>query len=167
MLRRPEARVAFLRDISLFADVIGRAGALDELARAMELRAFKPDECIIREGETGTEMFVLAQGQASVNKSTAEGEQYKVAILTAEKHPFFGEGGLLDSDARSATIRAESSCLCLVLGRESFEAFGRTHPEWAMPILLRIARAVMARVRKSNNDLSLLYNALVAEIRGS
>lgn len=166
-LQRAEERVVFLREISLFADVLNSPGALEEIARAMEVRTFKPDECIIKEGETGTEMFVLVDGQASVNKSTAEGDQYKVAILTAEKHPFFGEGGLLDSDARSATIKADSVCSCLVLKREAFDAFGLSHPEWAMPILLRIARAVMARFRKTNNDLTLLYNALVAEIRGS
>lgn len=166
-LQRAEQRVAFLREVSLFGDIKDSPEAMEELARAMELRSFKPEEYIIREGETGSEMFLLVEGQACVQKSTAEGDQYKVAILTAEKHPFFGEGGLLDSDARSATIKAESVCYCLVLKREVFEAFGRRHPEWALPILLRIARAVMARLRKTNNDLTLLYNALVAEIRGA
>lgn len=166
-LQRADERAKLLSEVSLFGDIKDSPGALEELARAMELRTFKPDECIIREGETGSEMFLLVEGQASVHKSTAEGDQYKVAILTAEKHPFFGEGGLLDSDARSATIKADSLCYCLVLKREAFDAFGHSRPEWALPILLRIARAVMVRLRKTNNDLTLLYNALVAEIRGS
>jgi CRP-like cAMP-binding protein len=101
-----------------------------------------------------------------VYKSTLEGEPYKVAILKADSHAFFGEGGLLDSEARSATIRAETRCSCLVLKREAFERFCVGYPQFALPVLLRIARAVMSRLRKSNTDLSLLYNALVAEIRG-
>jgi CRP/FNR family cyclic AMP-dependent transcriptional regulator len=166
-LRRAEERVTFLRDVSLFGDIKQVPAALEELSRIMELRTFHPGEFIIREGETGSEMFLLIEGEASVHKSTAEGDQYKVAILHGEKHAFFGEGGLLDTDARSATIKADSLCYCLVLGRTAFEAFGHKHPEWALPILLRIARAVMARLRKTNNDLMLLYNALVAEIRGA
>jgi CRP-like cAMP-binding protein len=166
-LRRAEDRVKFLRDVSLFADIKDIGGALDDLSSVMVVRVFKPQENIIREGESGSEMFLLVGGQASVHKSTSEGDQYKVAILTGTKHPFFGEGGLLDSDARSATIKADTQCFCLVLERSAFEAFGKRHPEWSLPILLRIARVVMARLRGTNNDLMLLYNALVAEIRGS
>lgn len=166
-LRRAEGRAALLRDVSLFADVKDIPGALDDLSRVMVVRTFKPHDSIIREGESGSEMFLLVGGQASVYKSTSEGDQYKVAILAGAKHPFFGEGGLLDSDARSATINADTHCYCLVLERKAFEAFGKRHPEWSFPILLRIARAVMTRLRGTNNDLMLLYNALVAEIRGS
>jgi CRP/FNR family cyclic AMP-dependent transcriptional regulator len=164
---RAEERVNCLKDVALFADIGKMQGALEDLARMMELKRFMPGECIIKEGESGSEMFLLIQGEASVHKSTSEGDLYKVAILHGEKHAFFGEGGLLDSDARSATIQADSECHCLVLSRKSFEIFGAAHPQWALPISLRIARAVMARLRKTNNDLMLLYNALVAEIRGS
>jgi CRP/FNR family cyclic AMP-dependent transcriptional regulator len=166
-LRRAENRVEYLKDVSLFEDIREKIGALEELSAMMEVRTFQPSEDIIREGESGTEMFLLIKGEASVHKSTTDGDQYKVAILYGEKHAFFGEGGLLDSDARSATIKADNLCYCLVLSREGFEAFGKGHPEWALPISLRIARAVMARLRKTNNDLMLLYNALVAEIRGA
>ena len=111
----------FCAKMSLFADVKDAEGALDELSRAMELRIFQPDECIIREGETGTEMFLLVAGQASVHKNTAEGDQYKVAILTAEKHPFFGEGGLLDSERAFRDHQSGIRCAsCPVLGREAF-----------------------------------------------
>jgi CRP-like cAMP-binding protein len=166
-LRRAEERTALLRDVSLFADIKDMPGALDDLARAMVIRAYKPGDDIIHEGQSGSEMYLLVGGQASVHKSTSEGDTYKVAILAGDKHPFFGEGALLDSDARSATIKADSLCYCLVLERSAFEAFGKRHPQWALPVLIRIARAVMARLSKTNHDLSLLYNALVAEIRGA
>ena len=111
-------------------------------------------------------MFILIEGAASVYRHTAEGELYRVTILNGEEHAFFGEGALLDSDSRSATIRADVECVCLVLGREAFAEFGKKHPAWAFPVLVRIARAVMARLRKTNQDLTLVYNALVSEIRG-
>ena len=158
---------AHLHEVSLFEEIREIPGALQDLAQHMEQRTVKPGEDIITEGRSGSEMFLLTEGEASVYKSTSEGEPYKVAILLGEKHAFFGEGGLLDSDARSATIKADTLCHCLVLNRKAFEVFGRTHPEWALPISLRIARTVLARLRKTNGDLTLLYNALVAEIRGA
>jgi CRP/FNR family cyclic AMP-dependent transcriptional regulator len=164
---QPDSVVEVLREVVLFEDLRGISEALTELAGLMESRVFGPGQAILQEGESGSEMFLLTEGEASVFKKTAEGESYRVAILRGEQHAFFGEGGLLDSDARSATIRAESPCTCLVLSRERYEDFGRRHPEWAFPVSLRIARTVMARLRKTNNDLMLLYNALVSEIRGA
>lgn len=160
------ATLEHLRKVSLFADIAGDASALDHLAGTVALRRYKPGEEIVREGEPGAEMFILIEGSASVFKHTSEGELYRVTILHGNEHSFFGEGALLDADSRSATIRAESDTVCLVLDRGSFEAFGRKYPEHAFPVLVRIARAVMARLRKTNHDLTLLYNALVAEIRG-
>lgn len=157
----------YLAEVSLFSEIKSRPGALETLAAQLKEIEYPPHATIIAEGETGSELYFLLEGQASVYKTTAEGEEYKVAILTHHQHAFFGEGGLLDSEARSATIRADSKCRCLVLNRQDFMSFGEAHAEWALPVLIRIARAVMARVRKTNNDLMLLYNALVAEIRGN
>ena len=76
---------------------------------------------------------------------------------------FFGEGGLLEADTRTATIRAESTCRCLVLAKADFEEFCTMNPQWALPILKRVAKAIMNRLKNMNNDLSLLYKALVDE----
>ena len=86
--------------------------------------------------------------------------------MNGDQHPFFGEGALLDSDARSATIRAEDECHCLVLSREHFDQIGIQHPDWCLPVMRRISRVVMGRFKKANHDLLMLYHALVSEIRG-
>ena len=155
-----------LKNVSLFQDIKDEPEALPTLSKKLRIHRYSPGQAIIKEGENGSELFLLVEGQASVFKSTAEGEQYKVAILQASNHVFFGEGGLLDSDSRSATIKADTECVCLTLGRSAIDEFAKEYPQWALPILLRIARTVMGRLRKANNDLMLLYNALVAEIRG-
>ncbi len=155
-----------LKSVSLFTDVAHAPGALEKIAELMKMRRYAPGDTIIREGEKGSEMFLLVEGSASVYKSTAENDEYKVTILNASHHPFFGEGALLESDARSATIKADSECACLVLEREPFLAFGHNYPQLAFPILLRIAKTVMNRFQKANTDLVLLYHALVSEIRG-
>jgi len=158
--------IGHLRLTALFVDIKDTPGALEALAQKMRIMSFQPNETIITEGEVKSEMYFLMDGHAAVYKSTLDGEQYKVAIVDGKTHSFFGEGGLLESDSRSATIKAESRCKCLVLSRADFEIFGRANPQWAFPILQRIARAVLLRLKKTNNDLMLLYNALISEIRG-
>lgn len=156
-----------LRRCSLFTDIAGEDQGLAEFCSVVTVRSFAAGEEIMREGDAGSEMFILVEGSASVFRRTGEGDLYRVTILRGEEHAFFGEGALLAADSRSATIRSDSQCVCLVIDRGSFEKFGREHPEFAFPVLVRIARAVMTRLRKSNHDLTLLYNALVAEIRGN
>lgn len=156
-----------LRKVDLFSDIREDESSLKVLASIVRERYFNEGENIIEEGKTGTEMFILIQGQASVFKSTPGGDEYKVAIFPAEKHIAFGESGLIETDSRTATIRADCDCRCLVLTRPEFEEFSRRYPQWALPIYRKIAHSVMARLRKTNNDMLLLYNALVAEIRGA
>lgn len=158
--------IEFLRAVSLFDEIKERHEVLSSLAGAMETRRYRAGEAILREGDAGAEMFLLTRGHAWVTKKTHDGDSYHVVLLRAEDHAFFGEGALLDAEARSATIVAESACLCLVLSRKAFQEFGQAHPQWAYPVLQRIARDVLSRLRKSNEDLMLLYHALISEIRG-
>lgn len=166
VLENTEARAEFLRAVPLFADLNSTEGALKSLAILMKKKTFHSGEPIIKEGATESELYLLVDGQASVYKSTPEGDDYKVAILSGEKKACFGEGGLLGGEARSATIRADGVCHCMVLEKASFDSFCEKSPQWALPVVLRIAHSMMLRLKTSNNDLMLLYKALVAEIRG-
>lgn len=161
------SRAEYLRGNILFSDFSTETEALEAVADIMTERSFKPQQEITSEGETGSEMFFFVEGTASIYKTTSEGERYKVAVLQGAQHCFFGEGAILDNEARSATIIADVACTCLVLEREKFWQFSKRHPDWAFPILVRITREIMTRLRKTNSDLTLLYNALVAEIRGT
>jgi CRP/FNR family cyclic AMP-dependent transcriptional regulator len=159
-------KIFHLQKVALLEDIRDNVEALRELSRRVSSQAFQPGDAIIREGDQGSELYILFEGDASVYKTTPEGEKYKVAVLKGSFHAFFGEGGLLDSEPRSATIVAESPLVCLVLDKAHFDDFCRAYPQWALPISLRIARVVLQRLSKTNTDLMLLYNALVAEIRG-
>ncbi len=156
-----------VRATVLFSAVKDKPQVVKSLARRLKLERFPAGSQIIREGETGSDLYLLVSGTAAVDKRTPDGESYRVAILDSRNHAFFGEGALLDSEARSATITAQTECACMVLGRADFEEFGRENPEWAYPVIVTIARTVMGRLRKANLDLMLLYKALIAEIRGS
>ena len=161
-----EELAQYLHGVGLFADIKADPNAMSALAQIMSEQRYAAGHNILIEGAEGGEMFILVSGQAAVWKRTPGGDEYKVAILPGDKHIAFGESGLVEGEQRSATIRCETECVCLVLKRTDFEKFSLGNPPWALGIYRRIATNVMARLRKTNNDMLLLYNALVAEIRG-
>lgn len=159
-------RIAVLRSVSLFEDVKSTPGAIEALAAIMSMRTFATGVAILREGERGHELFVLLEGNVSVIKKTPAGEEFSVARLTGALNVFFGEGAILDEDVRSATIVAQSPCVCLALSREDFINYAQQHPTWALPVVMRIVRVVMGRLKKVNADMMLLYHALMREVSG-
>jgi CRP-like cAMP-binding protein len=156
-----------LRNVNLFADLKDCDEALQILAGLMHEKTFAPKHYILKEGESGSELFILLEGEVSIFKATPQGDQYKVVDLHGSKGVFFGEGGLLDAEARSASIQANVECKCLILDKDGFSRFCNEHSQWALPVVLHIARLVNGRLRKTNQDLLLLYNALVSEIQGT
>lgn len=161
-----QSRIGWLDQVRLFDEVKKHAGAMEHIARIMDIKSYATGVSIIKEGEDGTDAFFLTQGKIKVLKTIAGGESFPVAVLEAKDHPFFGEAALLASDKRSATILTESDCVCLILHKKAFDAFCAEKPSWALPLVLKIARVVLERLHKSNNDVILLYNALVSEVKG-
>ncbi|MEK7689944.1 MAG: cyclic nucleotide-binding domain-containing protein [Bdellovibrionota bacterium] len=161
-----EEIIQHLQSVSLFFDIRDNLPALEAMSTEIVARQYLTGEVMIKEGQSGSELFLLISGSASVYKTTPDGDPFKVAVLDGAKNAFFGEGALLDAEARSATIAAESEARCLILNRRHFEHFCKTYPEWALPVLRQIARVVMIRFRKTNAEFMLLYQALLAEVRG-
>lgn len=155
-----------LARFSIFEDFKNDELVLAQFERILKPCSFGPGTIILEEGSAGSQMFLLIKGRVAVYKRTPSGDEYKVADLFDHMNIFFGEGAILDVDTRSATIKALSECDCYSIDRVDFETFSRLHPALALPVFKRIARAVMSRLRKTNQDFLLIYNALVAEIRG-
>lgn len=155
-----------LARFSIFEEFKNDPAILSLFEKIVKPCSFAPGTVILEEGTSGSHMFLLLRGRVAVAKKTPSGDEYKVADLHDHMNIFFGEGALLDVDTRSATIKALSQCECYSIDREDFEAFSRLYPALALPVFKRIARAVMTRFRKTNQDFLLIYNALVEEIRG-
>ncbi|MDH5753085.1 MAG: cyclic nucleotide-binding domain-containing protein, partial [Deltaproteobacteria bacterium] len=78
---------------------------------------------------------------------------------------FFGELALLDEDKRSATIRTATDTEMLVLTRADFIRMGNDYPEIGLLVTRSLASIICKRFRSTNNDVILLFEALVNEIR--
>jgi CRP-like cAMP-binding protein len=160
-----DASIQILARVALFSGVKDNLEALKALSKHMSLVSYSLGDTIIKEGSFGDEFFVLFEGVVSIYKSTPDGERYKVAQLRSESAPSFGEGGLVESEPRSATVVCDAECRCLVFTREGFQKFTEECPSWASPIYQSIASTLMSRVRRLNHDIVLLHKALTQEIR--
>lgn len=156
-----------LAHVTLFQDIKHLPEALSGFERIMKPVKFAKGHTLIQQGDAGHEFFVLLRGQVSIEKLTTEGDRYKVAVLNGDHHAAFGEGGLIEGEARSATVTCDSDVECLVLHREEFNQFAVEQPHFALPVVKRIALILMNRLNQTSNDLMLLHKALMSEIRSS
>lgn len=137
------------------------------LAEVMEERTFPEGTEILREGETGDEMFLLLEGSVDVLKTTPYGEHYVTASLRDSFHCSFGEMALIDRGKRSATVRAATACRTLALGYEAFQRFCREHPPIGLELLMSISATLVHDLRMENENLHIVYQALIEEIENN
>ena len=130
------AKLELLGNVRLFTTCNKR-----ELARIAslvdEVEAPK-GKVLVRQGDTGQECFVIAEGRA---KATMRGR--KSAVLGPGS--FFGEMSLLDQGPRSATVTADTDMRLLVLGSREFSSLINEVP----PVAVRIMRGLAERLRTS------------------
>ena len=161
----PDSGPSILAKVPLLQGLKDNKAALDYLNGIMILKEYPANHMLIEEGALGDEFYVLIEGQVSVYKKTPDGDIYKVVILKSEMIPALGEGGLIEAEPRSATVKTDVPSKFLLLTRENFLKFCDVHPEWAIFILKRLALNLMGNLRKTSDDLMLLHKALMNEVR--
>jgi ATP-binding cassette subfamily B protein len=114
-----------LRQVPLFA-ATGQS-LLAELAREFQSRVYDPGEIVIREGEEASEFYIVVRGSLEVWATGPTGQNQHVSV--EEDGDFFGEIGLLHGVPRTATVRALTQSLVLVLPRGAFERLMQTAPD--------------------------------------
>ena len=87
----------------------------EALSRTARPGLYGEGEAIVREGDAGSSMFVVAGGEAAV---TLASSKEPVARLGAGD--FFGEMSLLTGDPRTATVTALTDCEVVELAADGF-----------------------------------------------
>jgi CRP-like cAMP-binding protein len=137
------------------------------LAEVMQERSFPAGTEILREGEAGDELFLLLKGSVDVLKTTPFGDRYITATLLDSYHCSFGEMALIDRGQRSATVRAKTDCRTLALGYDAFHRFCREHPTIGLELLMSISTTLVHDLRMENENLRIVYQALIEEIENN
>jgi small-conductance mechanosensitive channel/CRP-like cAMP-binding protein len=135
-------RERILRAVDLFASLDDKQRA--QIAAATVVKTFGDGEAIVRQGEPGGSMYVLASGKVSV---VIEPDRRQVA--TIEKGGYFGEMSLLTGEPRSATVVARGETVVLELNADVFRSLGVESPHAieAVGLAAVARRAELDRVR--------------------
>jgi CPA1 family monovalent cation:H+ antiporter len=105
-----------------------------------------PNQVIVRRGEVGDTLFVVIQGQMSVQVDGRE-----VACLVEGEH--FGELALANGEPRSADIVAKGFGHLLSIEREAFREFCMMEPALGNSMLWKLVSTLGRRLRAANERL--------------
>jgi CRP-like cAMP-binding protein len=113
-----------------------------ELAKASEDMEVEEGKVLTREGQSGSEFFVIVDGEVSVTKNGQE-------IRTLGPGDFFGEIALLEDTPRTATVVAKTPLRFFVLTRRSFRSLLAHQPELERKVLAALEERVRATSESS------------------
>ena len=133
----PDDAVDLLSSLSLFADLGGPQ--LEGISHIFEEASFAPGQRILRQGITGSNFYVVVDGEASVK---IDGEE-RASIGRGD---FFGEMSLLLGSPPTADVTAKTPLRCLVLAGPQVEPFLIAHPR----VMFRMLQAQARRLRAAN-----------------
>ena len=140
---------------------------LKELIKLLTENKFAKGDKIITEGDEGNVMYVLIAGSVDIIKTTIYGEKFVCATLNENMHPVFGEMALLDNDKRSATVMAKTECITLSIDTKSFNEYIDKYPRAGIVLLKLMNLNLIRNIRVENENLKLVYQALIEEIESN
>jgi len=132
------------------ADALGRCpffaglsrNELLEVAKVTEDLEVDEGKTLTRQGQSGSEFFVIIDGEVSVTKDESE-------IRTLGPGDFFGEIALLEDTPRTATVTAKTPLRFFVLTRQAFRSLLAHQPE----LEEKVTKALEERLRGTSSDI--------------
>src|SRR5947199_2312263 len=114
----------------------------------------KAGDYIFREGDLGTEMYIINEGKVEILNQVGDEEQI-LAVL--EKGDFFGEMSVLEDLPRAATARAATDVRLLQINGSTFDQLLQGNPE----IAVRMMRKLSRRLRETDEMIKSLLGTKI------
>lgn len=142
-----EDRVAFLRRVDLFERFPDTS--LRWLATETVLRLIRPGQVLVRAGDPGDSMFLIAEGCVRV-MSAPTGDAPPIELATLQAGKVVGERSLLTGEPRSASVHAVTECLVLEITRSSLSLLIEREPE----LIGHLEQTIAARERMNSERIA-------------
>lgn len=110
-------------------------------------KEYNEGEVIFRQGDTGSCMFVIQDGEVEVI-AEANGKEY--LLRTMGPNDFFGEMALFEQETRTATIRATKPTRLLSIDKKNF--LGGIHEDPSLAF--RVVKTMSHRIRDLTDRLA-------------
>jgi CRP/FNR family transcriptional regulator, cyclic AMP receptor protein len=139
-MSRRDAFLNHLAQVPLFSALSKKE--LQLVARRAEDVKVDPGRILVSEGSTGSEFFVIIDGNATVSRHGRK-------VATLGPGDAFGELALLDKAPRNATVTASTPMELVVLGQREFGGLIDEVPGFARKLLAGMARRLRDSDAKS------------------
>ena len=127
--------VELLRKIPLFAKI--EPAKLKLLAFTSERLSFGSSEILFSQGDMGDAAYIVIDGQADVIIDTPSGP---VTVYTAKRNDIIGEIAILCDVPRTATVKAKTDLVTLVISKDLFFRMVAEFPDMAVEIMRELAQ---------------------------
>jgi ATP/ADP translocase len=134
-------KTILLKSVSLFSEI--PAEKLSHIAQVAEETHWPAGSVVIREGDAGDALFIVADGSVRVHKGALN-------LASLRKGDCLGEMAVLDQSPRSADATAVEDTTLLKIAQEDFYEVLAANPE----ITERIVRLLTRRLREANAKLA-------------
>lgn len=138
----------FLVNVPIFSDLDKET--LEKIIKSGVLQSYKKNSVVLSEEESGSALFVIAEGKVKVSRSSNDEKEVILGILN--ESDFFGEMSLLDGMARSATVTAIEDSKLFVIQRTEFLDLLMKYPEISIALLTELTK----RFRASSTKIKAL-----------
>lgn len=127
---------------------------------AWQRHGYSPQQSIVRQGEPGTDVFVLLSGRVRVT-ATVElegGRTVRPGFCDLEPGAVFGELCLFDDEPRSATVAALEASEVAAIPRDALRSFLQSHPDIGYAVLSELIVLLVARLRTANQRFAAVFS---------
>lgn len=128
---------------------------LKEVADHLEMERYSPGEVVFKEGQTGHNMFFIAQGRIDIQKGLGDAEPKLLAQLGPGE--ILGEMALIEEAPRFASAVAGEPTTLLKLHKVRYFDWINARPNDAVAFLVALTQSFSHRLRTTSNELTMLY----------
>jgi len=122
-------------------------GELSQLAHICRMVSYPAGETICREGECGSEIFVLAEGEASVLAGGNNKKRAKIGKIGQGE--IFGEMAIIEDLPRTATLITDKDSKLVVLEKFELENLMNKNCHLGKVVMKNIALGLSRKLRRS------------------
>ncbi len=135
-------KILYLKEITIFEGLT--VGELAAVATVTEEERAQIGETVIKEGDAGSVMYLVLEGEVAVIKKLSEETDQEIELARIKAGDYFGEMALFEDEPRSATIRCVTPSHFMTLNKIEFMEIVTEYPN----IALHICKAFCKRLRE-------------------
>ena len=120
----------------------------EQLALSADIRAYEPDETILRQGDAGGALYIIAAGQVRVERDGKDGKTVELARLG--RGAVVGEMSVLDTAPASANVVCAGEVELLKVDGTNLDQMIKADPAFGLRFYQSIATALSRRLRATN-----------------